>query len=404
MANNLRYLLEHFCLDGQTIDISSQLDEENADKIEKLNNETIPNINSRIDGIKDTDIPNINSRIDGIKNTDIPTINQKINSINNTTIPSIDRKIDEVDGKADSINVKVEKNSKDIATLSDNVTVQGNDINTINTEKITRIEKSINDNDSAINKKVDEMVQGLGDSINGINHYSIPLLEADIEAANKKIDGNTSNINEIKNTDIPNLRQGVSDNETNISGLTTKVNANTESINTINNTDIPNLQNQIDSLSSGGSGSIEDLREKVQTNTNDISTIKDTSIPSLQNQINALNPESQWTSNHFNAAIKSNEADIFVYYNESQHIAIINFTYNVSTTGLNENTYVSLKPTNYNAVYPKYELAIPLLQHSHNTAISGWLDMRPNKTFGMNIATRIPTGTKLSCNYTFQTL
>lgn len=368
MANNLRYLLEHFCLDGQTIDISSQLDEENADKIEKLNNETIPNINSRIDGIKDTDIPNINSRIDGI-------------------------------------NVKVEKNSKDIATLSDNVTLQGNDINTINTEKMPSIEKSINDNDSAINKKVDEMVQGLGDSINGINHYSIPLLEADIEAANKKIDGNTSNINEIKNTDIPNLRQGVSDNETNISGLTTKVNANTESINTINNTDIPNLQNQIDSLSSGGSGSIEDLREKVQTNTNDISTIKNTSIPSLQNQINALNPESQWTSNHFNATINSNEADIFVYYNASQHIAIINFTYDVSTTGLNENTYVSLKPTNYNAVYPKYELSIPLLQHTYNTSvISGWLDMRPNKTFGMHIATRIPTDTKLSCNYTFQTL
>ena len=36
MANNLRYLLEHFCLDGQKIDISSQLDEENANNIEKI--------------------------------------------------------------------------------------------------------------------------------------------------------------------------------------------------------------------------------------------------------------------------------------------------------------------------------------------------------------------------------
>ena len=54
MANNLRYLLEHFCLDGQKIDISSQLDEENANNIEKINTQTVPSINARIDDIKNT--------------------------------------------------------------------------------------------------------------------------------------------------------------------------------------------------------------------------------------------------------------------------------------------------------------------------------------------------------------
>ena len=54
MANNLRYLLEHFCLDGQKIDISSQLDEENANNIEKINTQTVPSINTRIDDIKNT--------------------------------------------------------------------------------------------------------------------------------------------------------------------------------------------------------------------------------------------------------------------------------------------------------------------------------------------------------------
>lgn len=97
MANNLRYLLEHFCLDGQKIDICSQLDEENADKIEKMNNETVPNINGRIDDIKNTDIPNIDSRIN-------------------------------------NINESVGKNTRDISTLSENVTMQGNDITTIKKE------------------------------------------------------------------------------------------------------------------------------------------------------------------------------------------------------------------------------------------------------------------------------
>lgn len=243
MANNLRYLLEHFCLDGQKIDISSQLDEENANNIEKINTQTVPNINARIDDIKNTDIPNINRRIDSIKNTDIPSINQKINTINITTIPSIQASVTAVDEKADRINASVEKNTRDISTLSDNVTMQGNAINSINTEKIPSMEN-------------------------------------------------------------------------NISELTTKVGANTNSINTINNTSIPNLQNQIDSLSSGGSGSLDDLREKIQTNTNDISslsgkvdkntsdistlsgkvdtntsaisTINNTSIPNLQSEVNNI--------------------------------------------------------------------------------------------------------------------
>lgn len=327
MANNLRYLLEHFCLDGQTIDISSKLDEENAKKIEKINTETVPSINARIDEIKNTDIPNINSRIDGIKNTDIPSINQKINSINNISIPTLDRRITGVDDKVDSTNVKVEKNSKDIATLSDNVTSQGNDINSINTEKI-------------------------------------PTIENKIESANKKIADNTSKINEIKNTDIPNLTQRVSDNETNIEGvtqnvndlannvippikedvdgLTTKVNANTGSINTINNTSIPNLQNQIDSLSSGGSGSIEDLREKVQTNTNDISALKvkvdkntsdisvinDTSIPNLQNQIDNFNVGT-WAK-VYEKTLESQSATITQYFNEKLKLACMTVQFNTS--------------------------------------------------------------------------
>ncbi len=126
MANNLRYLLEHFCLDGQKIDISSQLDEENADKIEKLNNETVPSINSRVDEIKDTDIPHINKRIDNI--------NQKVDTINNTTIPSVQKSVTAIDEKVERINESVAKNTRDINTLSKNVTTQGNDIATIKNE------------------------------------------------------------------------------------------------------------------------------------------------------------------------------------------------------------------------------------------------------------------------------
>ena len=212
MANNLRYLLEHFCLDGQKIDISSQLDEENANNIEKINTQTVPSINARIDDIKNTDIPNINSRIDSIKNTDIPSINQKINTINNSTIPSVQENVNTVNEKADRINESVAKNTRDIGTLSDNVTMQGNTINSINTEKIPSVENNVNE-------------------------------------LTTKVGANTNSINE----------------------LTTKVNTNTDSINTINNTSIPHLQSEIDNLSGGGTGSVGELREKVETNTTNIS-------------------------------------------------------------------------------------------------------------------------------------
>lgn len=253
MANNLRYLLEHFCLDGQVIDISSKLDEENADKIEKINTETVPTINSRIDGIKNTDIPNINSRIDGIKNTDIPRINSKIESINEVSIPTLERRITGVDDKVDSTNVKVEKNSKDIASLSDNVTNQGNAIESINTETIPNLEKTISDNDTSINQKVDTLVQGLGDSINSIQKYSIPMIEADIETANKNIVDNTTKISGLE-TDLTTLRDTTVDGlSKSVDGLTTKVNTNIEGIATINNTSIPNLQSQIDDINTPNS-------------------------------------------------------------------------------------------------------------------------------------------------------
>ena len=214
MANNLRYLLEHFCLDGQKIDVSSQLDEENADNIKKINTQTIPSINTRIDDIKNTDIPSINSRVDSIKKTDIPNINQKINTINNTTIPNVQASVTAVDEKADRINESVAKNSRDISTLSDNVTMQGNAINSIETEKI-------------------------------------PGIENNISELTTKVGANTNSIN----------------------NLTTKVNANTDSINTINNTSIPQLQNEIDNLSGGGTGSVGELREKVEKNTADITEL-----------------------------------------------------------------------------------------------------------------------------------
>ena len=75
MVNNLRYLLEHFCLDGQKIDISSQLDEENANNIERINTQTVPSINARIDDIKNTDIPMLfiigSADINGTHETDL---------------------------------------------------------------------------------------------------------------------------------------------------------------------------------------------------------------------------------------------------------------------------------------------------------------------------------------------
>lgn len=271
MANNLRYLLEHFCLDGQKIDISSQLDEENANNIEKINTQTVPSINARIDDIKNTDIPNINSRIDSIKNTDIPNINQKINTINNTTIPSVQESVNAVDEKADRINESVSKNTRDIGTLSDNVTMQGNAINSINTEKIPSIENNIS-----------ELTAKVGANTNSINDLTT------------KVGTNTDNIGE--------LTTKVDTNTNSINELNTKVNTNTDSINTINNTSIPHLQSEIDNLSGGGTGSVGELREKVEKNTADISelngkvetnttaisTINNTSIPHLQSEVDSI--------------------------------------------------------------------------------------------------------------------
>ena len=292
MANNLRYLLEHFCLDGQKIDISSQLDEENANNIEKINTQTVPSINARIDDIKNTDIPNINRQVDSIKNTDIPSINQKINTINNTTIPNVQANITAVDEKADRINESVAKNTRDIGTLSDNVTMQGNSINSINTEKI-------------------------------------PSIENKVKIVGDETSSNTSNIASLT-TNVNELTTNVSANTDSINDLTSKISTNTDSINTINNTSIPHLQAEIDSLSSGGTGSVGELREKVEKNTSDISelngkvetntrdistlsgkvdtntanistlsgkvdtntsaisTINGTSIPSLQNELNLI--------------------------------------------------------------------------------------------------------------------
>ena len=271
MANNLRYLLEHFCLDGQKIDISSQLDEENANNIEKINTQTVPSINTRIDDIKNTDIPNINSRIDNIKNTDIPNINQKINTINNTSIPNVQASVTAVDEKADRINESVAKNTRDIGTLSDNVTMQGNAINSINTEKIPSIENNVNELTTKVSTNTDN-----------------------INSLTTKVDTNTDSIN--------GLTTKVDTNTDSINGLTTKVDTNTDSINTINNTSIPHLQSEIDNLSGGGTGSVGELRKKVEKNTTDIaelngkvetnttaiSTINNTSIPNLQSEIDNL--------------------------------------------------------------------------------------------------------------------
>lgn len=260
MANNLRYLLEHFCLDGQKIDISSQLDEENANNIEKINTQTIPSINARIDDIKNTDIPNINRRIDNIKNTDIPSINQKINTINNTTIPSVQASVTAVDEKADSINESVTKNTKDIGTLSDNVTMQGNAINSIETEKIPSVEHKV------------EIVAHETQRISGVHEHDMNGINESLSALHGETSSNTTNIGNLT-TSVNELTTKVGANTDSINGLTTKVNANTDSINTINNTSIPHLQNQIDRLSSGGSGSIGELREKVEKNTSDISEL-----------------------------------------------------------------------------------------------------------------------------------
>lgn len=279
MANNLRYLLEHFCLDGQKIDISSQLDEENANNIEKINTQTIPSINARIDDIKNTDIPNINSRINSIKNTDIPSINQKINTINNATIPSVQESVNEVNEKADRINESVAKNTRDISTLSDNVTMQGNAINSINSEKIPKIEKNI----EIVAHETQRIAAAHEHDINGINES--------LSTLHDETSSNTSNIESLT-TNVNGLTTKVDTNTDNINGLTTKVNTNTDSINTINNTSIPHLQSEIDNLSDGGTGSVGELREKVEKNTADISGLtgkvetNTSSISTLSGKVN----------------------------------------------------------------------------------------------------------------------
>ena len=260
MANNLRYLLEHFCLDGQKIDISSQLDEENANNIEKINTQTVPSINARIDDIKDNDIPSINSHIDSIKNTDIPSINQKINAINNTTIPSVQASVSAVNEKADRINESVAKNTRDIGTLSDNVTMQGNTINSIETEKIPSVENKL----ETVARETLKISAAHKRDINGIGESLSALYD--------ETSSNTSNIGNLT-TNVNELTTKVNSNTDSINELTTKVNTNTDSINTINNTSIPHLQSEIDNLSGGGTGSVGELREKIEKNTSDISEL-----------------------------------------------------------------------------------------------------------------------------------
>lgn len=311
MANNLRYLLEHFCLDGQKIDISSQLDEENSNNIEKINTQTIPGINARIDDIKNTDIPNINSRIDNIKNTDIPSINQKINTINNTTIPNLQASVTAVDEKADRINESVAKNTRDIGTLSDNVTMQGNAINSIETEKIPSVENNI------------EIVARETQRISAAHEHDMNGINESLSALHDETSNNTTNIENLT-TNINGLTTKVNTNTDSINGLTTKVNANTDSINTISNTSIPHLQEEIDNLSGGGTGSVGELREKVEKNTSDISalsgkvdsntsaisTINDTSIPNLQSEIDNIKGSGTGSIGELKTKVEKNTSDI----------------------------------------------------------------------------------------------
>lgn len=299
MANNLRYLLEHFCLDGQKIDISSQLDEDNANNIEKINTQTIPSINARIDDIKNTDIPNINSRIDSIKNTDIPSINQKINTINNATIPSVQESVTAVDEKADRINESVAKNTRDIGNLTDNVTMQGNAINSINTEKIPKIEKDTND----VKKSMANLRVWTGNEITEVKNQ-----QTDDET---KINDNTTDIENLT-THVNELTTKVGTNTDSINELTTKVNTNTDSINTINNTSIPHLQSEIDSLSGGGTGSVGELREKVEKNTSDISTLSgkvDTNTADISTLSEKVETNTSAIS-ELNRKVTSNTSDI----------------------------------------------------------------------------------------------
>lgn len=269
MANNLRYLLEHFCLDGQKIDISSQLDEDNANNIEKINTQTIPSINARIDDIKNTDIPNINSRIDSIKNTDIPSINQKINTINNATIPSVQESVTAVDEKADRINESVAKNTRDIGNLTDNVTMQGNTINSIETEKIPSVENNI----EIVARETQRISSAHEHDMNGINES--------LSALHDETSSNTTNIGNLT-TNVNELTTKVGTNTDSINGLTTKVNANTDNINGLTTKVNTNTNN------------INELTTKVNTNTDSINTINNTSIPHLQSEIDSLSGGNEW--------------------------------------------------------------------------------------------------------------
>lgn len=372
MANNLRYLLEHFCLDGQKIDISSQLDEENANNIEKINTQTIPSINARIDEIKDTDIPNIDRRIDSIKNTDIPSINQKINTINNTTIPSVQESVTAVDEKADRINESVAKNTRDIGTLSDNVTMQGNAINSINTEKIPKIEKNI------------EIVAHETQRISLAHEHDINGINESLSTLHDETSSNTSNIESLT-TNVNGLTTKVDTNTDNINGLTTKVDTNTDSINTINNTSIPHLQSEIDNLSGGGTGSVGELREKVEkntadisalngkvktntsdisalsgkvnTNTSAISTINDTSIPNLQSEIDLIKKStiSAW-ENLLPQTQTIKGTFITIYVNKSLKLIEIHVSLNVPASSIPRGSIEEILD-NYDEYIPHYKVA-----------------------------------------------
>lgn len=374
MANNLRYLLEHFCLDGQKIDISSQLDEENANNIEKINTQTVPSINARIDDIKNTDIPSINSRIDSIKNTDIPNINQKINTINNTTIPNVQASVTAVNEKADRINESVAKNTRDIGTLSDNVTMQGNAINSIETEKIPSVENKV------------EIVAHETQRISKAHNHDIDGIDKSLSALHEETSNNTTNISNLT-TNINELTTKVDTNTDSINELTTKVNTNTDSINTINNTSIPHLQSEIDNLSGSGSGSVGELREKVEKNTTDIaelngkvetnttaiSTINDTSIPTLQSEIDNLKTSHSWkllssqesTKNKIKLSIKiySNGVSYYAYmvydFADATEIKLnLGYTFNINdiplptpdSTAFYSNTYFFADEVGFNSI------------------------------------------------------
>ena len=343
MANNLRYLLEHFCLDGQKIDISSQLDEENANNIEKINTQTVPSINARIDDIKNTDIPNINSRIDSIKNTDIPNINQKINTINNTTIPNVQASVTAVDEKADRINESVAKNTRDIGTLSDNVTMQGNAINSINTEKIPSMENKVNELTTKVSTNTDNInelttkVDTNTDSINTINNTTIPNVQASVTAVDEKADR---------------INESVAKNTRDIGTLSDNVTMQGNAINSINTEKIPSVENKVeivaketlriskahdhdinginaslstlhDETSSNTSNignltnnvnantdSINELTTKVNNNTNSINTINNTSIPHLQSEIDNLSGGGTGSVGELREKVEKNTADI----------------------------------------------------------------------------------------------